>query len=62
MYEMLTGVPAFGRRSVAETIAAIIDGSFVPLRTALPDIPVPLARIVTTCLAVGSGRPMATAA
>jgi serine/threonine protein kinase/tetratricopeptide (TPR) repeat protein len=50
MYEMLSGVPAFERRSVAETIAAIVDGSFVPLRTARPDIPVSLARIVTTCL------------
>ena len=52
LYEMLSGVRAFERGSVAQTIAAIIDGSFVPLRTARPDIPVSLARIVTTCLAV----------
>jgi serine/threonine protein kinase/tetratricopeptide (TPR) repeat protein len=51
MYEAVTGIPAFERRTVAETIAAIIDGSFTPLRTARPDTPMPLARIVTTCLA-----------
>ena len=49
VYEMLTGRPAFGRASTAETIAAILreDVPDVPATAAVPQ---PLERILRRCL------------
>jgi Tol biopolymer transport system component len=49
MYEMLTGRPAFGRASTAETIAAILRED-VPEVPSAAGVPQPLERILRRCL------------
>jgi Tol biopolymer transport system component/tRNA A-37 threonylcarbamoyl transferase component Bud32 len=49
LYEMLTGRPAFARATVAETMAAVLDGQ--PDWSVLPDaIPVSIRRLLARCL------------
>jgi cephalosporin-C deacetylase-like acetyl esterase len=50
LYEMLTGVRAFERRSSSDTIAALIHEDPRPLKELAKDIPVGLERIVARCL------------
>ncbi len=48
LYEMLTGAPAFGRGTAADTMAAILKDD--PPRPMSPDVSPALARIVARCL------------
>jgi serine/threonine protein kinase len=50
LYEMLSGIRAFKRNTVLETMSAIIDGEPAPLRALAPQAPPALLRIVERCL------------
>jgi serine/threonine protein kinase len=50
-YEMLTGLPAFGRSSVAETFSAILRDEPRPVDEINPSVPQPLRWILDRCLA-----------
>ncbi len=50
LYEMLTGVHPFTRRSEPETIEAIREGRFTLPSAINPDIPDPLEAVITTAL------------
>jgi eukaryotic-like serine/threonine-protein kinase len=51
LYEMLTRERAFGRRSPAETLSAILRDEPTPLGDLNPQVPAPLRWIVDRCLA-----------
>ncbi len=51
LYEMATGRRAFGRRSVPETLTAILREEPEPLAAAAPATPAPLCWIIERCLA-----------
>ena len=55
LYEMLTGQRAFHRRTVAETLSAIIRDEPVPLAELNPAVPPPVRWIVERCLAKHPG-------
>jgi serine/threonine protein kinase/Tol biopolymer transport system component len=50
MYELATGKRPFGRPSVAQTLAAIIEAEPEPVGTLNPNIPVQLQRMIERCL------------
>lgn len=51
LYEMLSGRPAFGRTTDAETIGAILHEQPPELSSIDPNLPEPLAEVVRKCLA-----------
>ena len=56
VYEMLAGVRPFGGATTAELSASILRDEPRHLSAVRADVPVPLARIVTRCLAKDPGR------
>lgn len=56
VYEMLAGVRPFGGTTAAELSASILRDEPRHLSVVRADVPVPLARIVTRCLAKDPGR------
>jgi serine/threonine protein kinase/Tol biopolymer transport system component len=51
LYEMLTGRPAFGRKSKAETLSAILRDEPPSIEESNPNVPAPIRWIVERCLA-----------
>lgn len=51
LYEMTTGKRAFQRKTLAETLAAIIGGEPEPIGSLNPEVPPPLCWVVERCLA-----------
>ena len=51
LYEMLAGRPAFAAGSEADLVVAIHEHEPAPVSTCQPLIPLPLERLITTCLA-----------
>lgn len=51
LYEMLTGKPAFQRRTKAETIATILRDDPEPVASLNPQVPAPLCWMIERCLA-----------
>jgi predicted ATPase/serine/threonine protein kinase len=51
LYEMVTGTPAFRRKTYAETMAAILRDDIERLGTRIPQAPAPFIWIVERCLA-----------
>ena len=56
VHEMLTGVRPFGGTTAAELSASILRDEPAQLSAVRGDVPVPLVRIVTRCLAKDPGR------
>ena len=51
VYEMITGQKAFGGKSPASVVAAILDRDPAPISNSQPDVPTALERLVRRCLA-----------
>ncbi len=51
MYEMATGRRAFEARSQASVIAAVLSSTPTPVAALRPNIPPPLERVITSCMA-----------
>jgi serine/threonine protein kinase/WD40 repeat protein len=51
LYEVLTGEPAFGNGPPMEVVYNLERGNYVPLRELRPDVPMPLAALISRCLA-----------
>src|SRR5216683_6295687 len=51
LYEMLSGKPAFGGKTKASMIAAILSSEPPPLSTVQPLAPLALERVIKQCLA-----------
>jgi predicted ATPase len=56
LYEMVTGKRAFPRKTVAETMVAILRENPEPLGTLNPDAPAPLCWTIERCLAKDPGK------
>lgn len=56
LYEMLTGSRAFKRDSAIETLSAILKEEPPELSSTLPNIPLPLEKLVQRCLEKDRGR------
>jgi serine/threonine protein kinase/tetratricopeptide (TPR) repeat protein len=50
LFEMVTGQRAFARQTAAETIAAILSADQSPPRSASPNVPDALSRVIRRCL------------
>ena len=62
VYEMATGKRAFEGKSQASVISAIMSSDPPPISSLQPMTPPALDRVVKTCLAKGTGRPLADGA
>lgn len=51
LYEMATGAIAFQRKTVLQTLAAIIEGEPAAIRSVNPRVPAPLCWVIERCLA-----------
>ena len=62
LYEMATGRLPFSGRTVAETIHDVVHGEAQPVTSINPDIPLPLERLIGSCLEKRVERRVQTAA